>query len=819
MSNIKILDGKEITNILERLPIKHQLEKENLQRNNEMKFSEMYSQLKQGFNLLLYGFGSKIQLIDHFIESKCTDGISISINGYLPTVTIKDVLSSLTFDNKKFSDPMAHCNYIKSLFQNYDSIEAYSEREEVTSIKIDHVYLVIHNIDGVSFRNETSQQILSLLAEIPQLHIIASIDHINAFFLWHSQMDDKFNWIPHSMPTFNNYYAESAYEIAILNSRGNKLSMNSVLTVLKSLTETSRSAFKLLVELLIIESAPPQPTATNDKPHAIPFKKVSVSFTKLFNRCIDELLVSTESSLGQLLSEFYDHGIIETKSINSVLYLHIPIGSRDSLEELLKIIKKEDEDCPVDQGILRVTMADTDDQPINEFKKNHNLFELVYEDVMKLAALKTVDSPIKPNKKKVPVSKILPPPIDLSSHHKFQVFTGAQLSVWQDTAGPTVDKLWKTRDNLTPEFQSFIARQTLCGLDPTSTNDELRFNIYPDLQLMVPSHIFNSRHSDILTKFSFSLYFNIQYFNEYLQLHDIIADRMSYLSCRLLKEYSLNQNDLESFKKELVSMMINIEHLFLSSYPNVNILNTLFGDQKMDTDFFIKALTSHMQTYGTTVVIGSSEALIQKWLDTLSLFLTVKERKVSSRQINKEFIPDMMIQGLLDVTLKQIEDKLYQSLRPITVIDIDQHQIYQSLLHTQYKTYRYELLRSLLLDGANVNRKENTLFSSFRGVSVYLSKIVQEVFQLPLHLRETYLIQMMRVLLRKTSLVVAYSQTVKFLGISYVKKLKSEFNIPSEADVYVLFGLSEKLQLYLILSVLRPDFIEKRIVDIMEEGF
>ena len=43
-----------------------------------------------------------------------------------------------------------------------------------------HVYLIIHNIDGMAFRTPKAQTVLSILATIPQIHIVASIDHINA---------------------------------------------------------------------------------------------------------------------------------------------------------------------------------------------------------------------------------------------------------------------------------------------------------------------------------------------------------------------------------------------------------------------------------------------------------------------------------------------------------------------------------------------------------------------------------------------------------------------------------------------------------------
>lgn len=43
-----------------------------------------------------------------------------------------------------------------------------------------HVYLLIHNIDGPMLRGEKTQSALGLLASLPNLHLVASIDHINA---------------------------------------------------------------------------------------------------------------------------------------------------------------------------------------------------------------------------------------------------------------------------------------------------------------------------------------------------------------------------------------------------------------------------------------------------------------------------------------------------------------------------------------------------------------------------------------------------------------------------------------------------------------
>lgn len=44
----------------------------------------------------------------------------------------------------------------------------------------DRLYLIIHNIDGIMLRSSKAQDLLASLAAIPNIRIIASIDHINA---------------------------------------------------------------------------------------------------------------------------------------------------------------------------------------------------------------------------------------------------------------------------------------------------------------------------------------------------------------------------------------------------------------------------------------------------------------------------------------------------------------------------------------------------------------------------------------------------------------------------------------------------------------
>lgn len=43
----------------------------------------------------------------------------------------------------------------------------------------DPLFIIVHNLDGTMLRNEKAQNILSKLASLESVHMIASLDHIN----------------------------------------------------------------------------------------------------------------------------------------------------------------------------------------------------------------------------------------------------------------------------------------------------------------------------------------------------------------------------------------------------------------------------------------------------------------------------------------------------------------------------------------------------------------------------------------------------------------------------------------------------------------
>ncbi|GFW36388.1 origin recognition complex subunit 2 [Trichonephila clavipes] len=83
----------------------------------------IYSQILtrcEGFNILLYGVGSKLNILNSFCKECLSDALYVNIHGFFPSLTLKQVLSSITEEaleyEGKFSSNYEHAEYIKKYF-------------------------------------------------------------------------------------------------------------------------------------------------------------------------------------------------------------------------------------------------------------------------------------------------------------------------------------------------------------------------------------------------------------------------------------------------------------------------------------------------------------------------------------------------------------------------------------------------------------------------------------------------------------------------------------------------------------------------------
>lgn len=140
-----------------------------MNRDYQSHFSKWLFILNEGYNLLLHGLGSKRMLLQQFHESVLAEQTVLVVNGFFPSLTIKDILDHISVDILEMA------TITRNLHECVDAIEAELQRNREL-----HIFLIVHNVDGTMLRNHKAQLILSRLAKCEQIHLIASMDHINA---------------------------------------------------------------------------------------------------------------------------------------------------------------------------------------------------------------------------------------------------------------------------------------------------------------------------------------------------------------------------------------------------------------------------------------------------------------------------------------------------------------------------------------------------------------------------------------------------------------------------------------------------------------
>eukprot|EP00742_Colponemidia_sp_Colp-10_P000926 GILJ01001004.1.p1 GENE.GILJ01001004.1~~GILJ01001004.1.p1 ORF type:complete len:475 (-),score=88.22 GILJ01001004.1:191-1615(-) len=302
LSQLKLLSQKQMEEEMTKLPPKHGAERATLLHYYESQYTKWKFQLLSGFNLLFFGYGSKKILLQNFASSVLEDAPLVMVNGYFPGLVIKQVLNTIT------EDLIGYKSHFRSTTDQVEFIrKALAGTILLDALPPPRIYILIHNIDGPSLRNENAQNVLSSLASMREVQMIASIDNLQAPLLWDHRTTQRFNWLWQDVTNFTSYSFETAYEDTILNVKGEK-NARGVGFVLKSLTPNHRSILKLLAQHML------------DNPAS-----QGLDFYDYLGKAREEMVVSTEGSMKMHLTELKDHQVVSTRrGANGKEYLYIP---------------------------------------------------------------------------------------------------------------------------------------------------------------------------------------------------------------------------------------------------------------------------------------------------------------------------------------------------------------------------------------------------------------------------------------------------------------------------------------------------------------
>ncbi|KAM9287464.1 origin recognition complex subunit 2 isoform 2-T2 [Morus bassanus] len=182
------LSQQTLHDLLKKAPLAYAAEIKELNQQHESMFSKWMLQLHLGFNIVLYGLGSKRDLLEKFRTSVLQDSVHLVVNGYFPSITARSILNSIT--------------------------------EEV----LDHIGTFRSPLDQLEF-------IIKRFKEV-----------------WDQAKLSLYNWLWYETTTFCPYVEETSYENSLLVQQSGSLALSSLTHVLRSLTPNARGIFRLLAQ-------------------------------------------------------------------------------------------------------------------------------------------------------------------------------------------------------------------------------------------------------------------------------------------------------------------------------------------------------------------------------------------------------------------------------------------------------------------------------------------------------------------------------------------------------------------------------------------
>ncbi|XP_057973659.1 origin of replication complex subunit 2 [Malania oleifera] len=330
LSDIDLVDEQELRAAASNLETKHEKEIFSLMNSYRSLYSNWVFELRCGFGLLLYGFGSKKALIEDFASTALTECAVVVINGYLQSINIKQVVIALAevlqdqLKTKRMT-PSGNLSKVQQPFssRSMDDLFAFLDGSHVVE-NDSFVCVAIHNIDGPGLRDADTQQYLARISACSHVRVVASIDHVNAPLLWDKKMvHTQFNWCWYHVPTFAPYKVEGIFFPLILAHGGSAQSTKTAVIVLQSLTPNAQNVFKVLAEHQLAHP-----------------DEEGMPISNLYRVCRERFLVSNQVTLNSHLTEFKDHELVKTRrNSDGQDCLYIPLTT-EAIEKLLPEINQ-----------------------------------------------------------------------------------------------------------------------------------------------------------------------------------------------------------------------------------------------------------------------------------------------------------------------------------------------------------------------------------------------------------------------------------------------------------------------------------------------
>ncbi|KAF7588033.1 Origin recognition complex subunit 2 [Aspergillus hancockii] len=305
-------------------------------------FPQWKFEFEQGFNICLYGYGSKRPLLQNFADwlyqknSSAPPSIVV-VNGHTRNISIRSIFATVVtailgadIPSKMGAQPIEVLELLQS------ALKSRSSQKPIT--------VLINSIDAPPLRRAASQALLARLAATPKIHLLATADTPNYLLMWDISLRDQLNFVFHDCTTFAPFDIE--YDVVeevhnLLGRKGRRVGgKEGVEFVLKSLPENARNLYRLLLTEIISmfdeghNSEDEMDGGVGGNGDAK--DEMGIEFRVLYQKATEEFIASSEMMFRTLLKEFHDHQMITSRlDASGMEILGVPLP-RDEMEGVLE---------------------------------------------------------------------------------------------------------------------------------------------------------------------------------------------------------------------------------------------------------------------------------------------------------------------------------------------------------------------------------------------------------------------------------------------------------------------------------------------------
>ncbi|KAL1974560.1 hypothetical protein VTN31DRAFT_4764 [Thermomyces dupontii] len=347
LSKVSLLTHEEYFDLLKLYEDPFREEKELLLDIHHRAFPQWRFEFHEGFNICLYGYGSKRRLVQKFadwLHQRSPSQTIVMVNGYTPNISVRSIIATVASavlgdgeedaPSKLGAQPGEVLDLLQSTLQSQDP----DRQPKIT--------VLINSIDAPPLRRAAVQVYLARLAALPAVNVLATVDTPNFAAMWDVSLRDQFNFVFHDCTTFAGYDGE--YDVVdevhgLLGKKGKRVGGKEGVTfVLKSLPENARNLYRLLLtELLSLESGDgghisdeeDRGVAETRQHH---HEETGIEFRTLYQKASEEFIASSEMMFRTLLKEFHDHQMVTSRiDATGAETLSVPL-SREEMEGVLE---------------------------------------------------------------------------------------------------------------------------------------------------------------------------------------------------------------------------------------------------------------------------------------------------------------------------------------------------------------------------------------------------------------------------------------------------------------------------------------------------